>query len=120
MATEPVARAYDLIVPDATPRPASSTDLRAIVDEVGRRIEEWRRSDGWADTEQNHHKYDLSLAAVHAVRAAPDNDLTAIAAAAHPMFAAWRPPRIGTAQAIYAAVDRLHRAVEAAGRESQI
>lgn len=87
--------------------------IRAAAAEVLTRVQEWRDSHTWRDTDDNRRRYQATVDACTALDAHPDPgtlvDVDALANVVRPLVATWGPSRPGPEQAIHAAVERLRR-----------
>ncbi|MGY3514803.1 hypothetical protein ACVMYR_00630 [Micromonospora sp. PTRAS2] len=98
--------------------PQQRADLiRAAAAEVRDRVQAWRDNPHWRNTPTNSHRYETTIGAIDALGQLPDPDteeaVASLADAARPVIVEWRPSRPGPEQAIYAAVERLRRTIDA-------
>ncbi|MFJ6196539.1 hypothetical protein [Micromonospora sp. NPDC092111] len=98
--------------------PQQRADLiRTAAAEVRERVQEWRNNPAWRNTPANSHRYATTLGAIDDLGrlANPDTEEAAatLADVVRPVIMEWRPSRPGPEQAIYAAVERLRRTIDA-------
>ncbi|MGW1449639.1 hypothetical protein ACWCO3_15315 [Micromonospora sp. NPDC002411] len=98
---------------EPTPRQQAAA-IRVAAAQVGRRVQEWRYSQGWHDTPTNVYRHQATVAAVAALDALPEpttaDELARFVDAVQPLFIEWRPNRPGPEQQIFVAIERLRRA----------
>ncbi|XTZ14459.1 hypothetical protein ACQSSU_23650 [Micromonospora echinospora] len=100
---------------DARTARQRATAIRAAVSEVHARVREWRSQPGWRNSPVNVHRYETTMNVFRAVKSMPEPDSAAtvvqLVEAVRPVLTEWRPSRPGPEQQIFAAVERLRRAM---------
>ncbi|MEV0327458.1 hypothetical protein AB0H63_13570 [Micromonospora echinospora] len=100
---------------DARTAHQRATAIRAAVDEVHALVREWRVQPGWQNTPVNVHRYDTTVNVFRAVESMPEPNsaegVGKLVDAIRPLLAEWRPSRPGPEQQVFAAVERLRRAI---------
>jgi hypothetical protein len=99
----------------AAPTPEQhAANIRAAAAEVLARVDEWRRSASWHDSQANRWRFQLTVEAVTTLDALPEPDthetIAPLTDAIRSILTAWRPSRPGGEQSIQVAVERLERA----------
>lgn len=97
----------------ATASTQRAEQIRAAAAEVRTRVQEWRDSPTWRDTDDNRHRYQATIDACATLDADSGHgtpvDSDARTEAVRSLVALWGFRRPGPEQAIHAAIERLRR-----------